>query len=117
MAKMSGGILQIVTAYEPKSRQENYLFDAFRHLTTEGETDTLLQDLSFIPKREGIEFKLHEVSGDPAEALINKATELNADLIVVGNRGVRGARRVLGSVPNSVAHGAPCSLAIIDTSE
>ena len=117
MAKMSGGVLHIVTAYEPKSRQENYLPDAFRHLTTEGETDPLLQDLSFIPKREGIEFKLHEVLGDPAEALINKATELNADLIVVGNRGMRGARRVLGSVPNSVAHGAPCSVAIIDTSE
>src|ERR1035441_638348 len=117
MAKMSGGILQIVTAYEPKSRQENYLPGAFRHLTTEGETDPLLQDLSFIPKREGIEFKLHEVSGDPAEALINKATELNSDLIVVGNRGVRGARRVLERVPKRLAHGAPCSVAIIDTSQ
>jgi nucleotide-binding universal stress UspA family protein len=35
---------------------------------------------------------------------------------VVGNRGMRGAaRRVLGSVPNTIAHGAPCSVLIADT--
>jgi nucleotide-binding universal stress UspA family protein len=35
----------------------------------------------------------------------------------VGNRGMKGVHRVLGSVPNSVAHGANYSVAIIDTSE
>ncbi len=117
MAKMSGGVLHIVTAYEPKSRTENYLPDAFRHLTTEGEIDTLMQDLSFIPKSQGIAFQLHEIPGEPAEVLIKAAEDLDADLIVVGNKGMHGARRMLGSVPNSVAHGAPCSVAIIDTSD
>jgi len=40
---------------------------------------------------------------------------VKADLIVVGNKGMRGARRVLGSVPNSIAHSAPCSVLIVDT--
>jgi nucleotide-binding universal stress UspA family protein len=57
------------------------------------------------------------VQGDPSEAIVRIADEVNADLIVVGNRGMKGARRVLGSVPNSVAHGANCSVAIIDTTE
>jgi nucleotide-binding universal stress UspA family protein len=40
---------------------------------------------------------------------------LSVNPIVVGNKGMRGARRVLGSVPNSVAHLAPCSVLIVDT--
>ena len=43
------------------------------------------------------------------------ADHVGADLIVVGNRGMKGVRRVLGSVPNSVAHSANCSVLIVDT--
>jgi nucleotide-binding universal stress UspA family protein len=43
------------------------------------------------------------------------AEEVGADLVVVGNRGMKGARRVLGSVPNTIAHGATCSVLIADT--
>jgi nucleotide-binding universal stress UspA family protein len=54
--------------------------------------------------------------GDPAEALLDAAEEEGADLIVVGNRGMRGAKRfLLGSVPNRVAHHAPCSVLIVHT--
>ena len=42
---------------------------------------------------------------------------LQADLIVVGNRGMQGGRRFLGSVPNTVSHHAPCSVLIVDTIE
>jgi nucleotide-binding universal stress UspA family protein len=53
--------------------------------------------------------------GDPAHCLVDAASQEGADLIVVGNRGMRGARRVLGSVPNSVAHGAGCNVLIVHT--
>ena len=43
------------------------------------------------------------------------AGAVHADLIVVGNRGMRGARRVLGSVPNHVSHHAPCDVLVVDT--
>jgi nucleotide-binding universal stress UspA family protein len=46
---------------------------------------------------------------------LEKAKELGADLVVVGNRGMRGLHRVLGSVPNSVSHGAHCSVLVVDT--
>ncbi len=58
---------------------------------------------------------MHVIPGDPAEALLMVAGEVKADLIVVGNKGMKGARRVLGSVPNSVAHGASASVLIVDT--
>ena len=117
MALMSGGQLHIVTAYDPKPRREKLLPDEFRYLSSDSEVAVVLQDLSFIAKNQGIEPQLHSVEGNPADAILSKATELNADLIVVGNQGMHGVRRVLGSVPNSVAHGASCSVIIVDTSE
>jgi nucleotide-binding universal stress UspA family protein len=33
----------------------------------------------------------------------------------VGNRGMKGARRILGSVPNHVAHHASCAVMIVPT--
>jgi nucleotide-binding universal stress UspA family protein len=50
-----------------------------------------------------------------ASAILGIAESEDADLIVVGNRGMTGARRVLGSVPNSVAHGARCAVLIVPT--
>ena len=57
----------------------------------------------------------HVIPGDPGDAILMVAAEVNADLIVVGNKGMRGARRVLGSVPNKVAHGTDASILIVDS--
>jgi nucleotide-binding universal stress UspA family protein len=55
--------------------------------------------------------------GDPAEVILNAADDTDADLIVVGSRGMTGSKRfVLGSVPNKVSHHSPCDLAIVHTS-
>ena len=111
----SGGQLHLVTAFNFKkvgaSSPDSGVF------TNEGDANAALQVLSFIPKNKGVEPILHLVAGEPAQAIVDTADKVGADLIVVGNRGMKGARRVLGSVPNSVAHGANCSVAIIDTSE
>ena len=65
----------------------------------------------------GATAEAHRVGGDASEALIQVATDTKADVIVVGNRGMTGARRfVLGSVPNKVSHHCPSSLLIVDTS-
>ena len=54
--------------------------------------------------------------GDAADAIIDVAEEQRTDLIVVGNRGMTGAKRfLLGSVPNKVSHHAPCSVLIVRT--
>jgi nucleotide-binding universal stress UspA family protein len=55
------------------------------------------------------------VTGDAADALLEVADAQKADLIVVGNRGMHGMTRVLGSVPNKVSHRARCSVLIVST--
>ena len=66
-------------------------------------------------KLDGITVEQHQVAGSAADALCEVADKTNADLIVVGSRGMTGTRRVLGSVPNSVAHAATCSVLIVQT--
>ena len=71
------------------------------------------------PFRErGVKVALHARAGDPAEAIVTVAEEQRARLIIVGSRGMQGARRyLLGDVPNKVAHHAPCGVMILKTTE
>src|SRR5215211_7822764 len=64
--------------------------------------------------RTGLECETRADDGDPAEVLVRLATECGADLLVIGNRGMK--RRVLGSVPNTVTHKADCSVLVVKTS-
>lgn len=65
--------------------------------------------------RIGAESETHVWPGDPAEALLRIAEEQGAQMILVGNRGMTGTRRVLGSVPNHVSHHAHCDVLIVAT--
>lgn len=66
-------------------------------------------------KSTGVAVTTHCRIENPAEAILEVAEQEKADLIVVGNKGMRGARRILGSVPNSVAHAASCAVMIVHT--
>ena len=62
-----------------------------------------------------VEYTVSAVEAAPARALIDVATEVNADLIVVGNVRMQGIGRVLGSVGSEVLHNAPCNVLIVKT--
>ena len=116
-AKMSGGTLHIVTAYKPKPTGSADVPDEFRYsMASTGEADVLLRRLADMAARARVSTaEVHAATADPADALVGVADREGADLIVVGNKGMKGARRVLGSVPNSVAHRATCSVLILPT--
>lgn len=66
--------------------------------------------------KSGVPVSTMSVSGDPADMICEKAESENADLIVVGNKGMTGAKRfLLGSVPNQVSHHSPCNVLIVKT--
>ena len=77
--------------------------------------DAVLDKAVALAKTGGIEPKIHAPKGDAADALMQVAEREGADLIVVGNRGMTGARRLLGSVPNKVTHHAGCSVLVVNT--
>jgi Rieske Fe-S protein len=68
------------------------------------------------PRALGVHTEL--VEGEPAPKIVEVAEARDADLIVVGNKGIAGARRVLvGSVPSQVAHAATTDVLIAKTTE
>jgi nucleotide-binding universal stress UspA family protein len=66
-------------------------------------------------RREGLEVTVHLGVGEPAELIVRVAQQVEADLIVVGNKGMTGVHRLLGSVPRRVSRWAPCSVLILRT--
>ena len=80
------------------------------------EVESILAEAVAAVQRDGLTFETHAMKLDPARAIIDTATRLEADLVVVGNRGMKGPKRfLLGSIPNSVAHHAPCAVLIVKT--
>ncbi len=122
LAAETGARLEVVSAYEPvprsRLRQEAQQAPEDIQWTINAREDveaTLQQVVDEAGKR-GLETSTHARQGDPADAILDVAEETSADLIVVGNKGMTGAKRfLLGSVPNKVSHHAPCSVLIIRT--
>jgi nucleotide-binding universal stress UspA family protein len=115
LVKLTGGKLHIVSAYRPQQMRLSGSEEFSRALDTGDVADAVLADLSSRARSAGVQVEIHGKAGSPADAICEVATEVGADLIVVGNKGMKGVRRVLGSVPNSVAHQAPCSVLIAAT--
>lgn len=63
----------------------------------------------------GANVETHASVGDPADVVISVAEKVGADLIVVGSKGMHGIRRVIGSIPNTIAHQSPCNVLIVKT--
>lgn len=82
---------------------------------TRGQTEQMLKDLAKDLSRDGLHPEVFAFPGSAVQALVDIAEAEKADLIVVGNKGMSGARRYLGSVPSNVAHQAPCSVLIVNT--
>jgi nucleotide-binding universal stress UspA family protein len=74
---------------------------------------TILERSETALRQEGIECETRSDEGDPADVLVRLAEECGADLLVIGNKGMK--RRVLGSVPNTVTHKADCSVMVVKT--
>jgi nucleotide-binding universal stress UspA family protein len=122
LAKLSGASLGIVSAFQPVSgrrvrdEQLEAPADVQHEIGPREDVNIVLEAAAAEARKEGIEVTTHPVEADPADAILNVAEEVKADLIVVGNKGMTGARRyLLGSVPNNVSHHAPCSVIIVRT--
>lgn len=122
LAKLTGATLSIVSAYAPvdkrriKGEQEGLPADIAHEIGPREDVNLVLDAAAAEARAAGVEVQTHPVEADPADAILNVAEQIKADLIVVGNKGMTGARRYfLGSVPNNVSHHAPCSVIIVRT--
>jgi nucleotide-binding universal stress UspA family protein len=119
LSKALGSALHVVAAYEPVRgvRVEGSPEGARAGATLlpDSEVQTIVDAAAATIRMSGVDVKSHTVTGDPAGALVAVAEQENAGLIVVGSCGMHGMKRVLGSVPNKVAHRARCNVMIVAT--
>jgi nucleotide-binding universal stress UspA family protein len=119
LARLTGATLHVVSAYEPaparvggnKPPAEAAEWAISPHF----KVDAVLDRATDIAQGGGVEIEVHGPKGDAASAILSVAETANADLIILGSKGMQGARRVLGSVPNKVSHKAQCDLLIVQT--
>ncbi len=123
LARELGARLQIVSAYEPVSDQRlradrvEVPKDLQWMVNPREDVLTQLEEAQEDARTAGVtKVETFARQGDAADAILDVAEEQRSDLIVVGNRGMTGAKRfLLGSVPNKVSHHAPCSVLIVRT--
>jgi nucleotide-binding universal stress UspA family protein len=106
LARSSGAELYLVRAYRIGNHDE-----AERQEDVERDLHHDVQALA----SEGIQAEAYARVGPAADIILDVARWKEADLIVVGNRSMHGARRLLGSVSNSVSHHAPCTVLLVPT--
>jgi nucleotide-binding universal stress UspA family protein len=122
LAKGLNAALYVVSAYEPvpesrlRSERKDAPDDLQWSINPREDVEATLNSAAEEIDGLGVKVETFPREGDPADAILDVAEEQNADLIVVGNKGMTGAKRfLLGSVPNKVSHHAPCSVLIIRT--
>jgi nucleotide-binding universal stress UspA family protein len=122
LAKSVSAKLFVVSAYEPvpegrlRAERRDAPDDLQWSINPREDVEATLSSAADSIKEAGVNVETFAREGDPADAILDVAEEQNADLIVVGNKGMTGAKRfLLGSVPNKVSHHAPSSVLIIRT--
>jgi nucleotide-binding universal stress UspA family protein len=117
-AKCQGASLLIVAAFRESGPFLETITSSAKaeagHLR--GAAEMALMRAARRAKEKGVEAEWEAHEGDPAEVILDVAARRGVDLIVVGNRGLSGARRyLLGSVPSKVVHHAECDVLVVRT--
>ncbi|MGK7933844.1 MAG: universal stress protein [Microcystaceae cyanobacterium] len=82
------------------------------------EVNKWLEDYGKIAIAQGIKTEWNCKIGDPSRWIRDEANTWEADLIVIGRRGLKGiAEMFLGSVSNYIVHHANCSVLVVQGSE
>jgi nucleotide-binding universal stress UspA family protein len=119
LVKALGGELHVVTAYKAlRGAKISGAPEAAAKVWTvlpDSQAQAILDEAVSRVRIAGVKVEPHMLERDPADALLEVADQVSAGMIVVGNRGMAGARRVLGSVPNKVSHAAHCNVLIVST--
>ena len=119
LAEKYGAKLVVISSYRAVSEdrlakeQREAPEDVQWSINPTEEVDNTMSDVEEKAHERGLETTTVAAEGDPADILCRYAEEQNADVLVIGNKGMH--RRLLGSVPNSVAHRAPCSVVVVKT--
>jgi nucleotide-binding universal stress UspA family protein len=121
LAKALSAPVHVVSAYQPTHARVTGAPEGAAKVwqpLPHDEVERILTEAVAGVRLAGLEATSHAIRKDPADALLAVADEVGASMIVVGSKGMHGARRLaLGNVPNKVSHHARCSVLIVATDD
>ena len=119
LAKALAAPVHVVSAYQPSHARVSGAPEGAAKVwqpLPDDEVERILAEATAGIRLAGLEATSHAIRKDPADALLSVADEVGASMIVVGSKGMHGARRLaLGNVPNKVSHRARCNVLIVAT--
>ncbi len=121
LARRSGAALHLVSAYREPRGSVAVAAAGASAAADPAATGAVLQSASeeiltaAAASADEVPTQIHAVAGAPVDVILGVADQVGADLIVVGSKGMKGARRIIGSVPNSVAHRAGVNVLVVKT--
>lgn len=85
------------------------------HDLLEGAAESIVERAAGRIERTGLDRPKTEIAaGHPAHVIVDRATEIDADMIVMGSRGLGGVESMLlGSTSHKVAHLAACTVVTV----
>ena len=111
LARLASATLHVVTVADPGPAPAAPAPSTRADLPAEVALESALERLG----TDDLDVEQHVITGEPATEIVAMAGRVDADLVVLGSRGMRGAGRLLGSIPNVVSHRAPCDVLIVLT--
>jgi nucleotide-binding universal stress UspA family protein len=116
IAQRDGATLHVVAAFpDPAIIRERITSGATAaRVNLSQVADSVLNRAAIHAEEKGVHAETHSREADPAEAILDVAESVDADLIVVGSRGLSGFKKyLLGSVSAEVASHARCNVMIV----
>ena len=117
------GVTKEATAREAVERAQELArrFDAELHVVTafdgsdERQADEASTMLDNLAMASAASMRMHSEPGHPADAICRVVEQVNADLVIVGNKGLAGSSRWAKSVPGKLTRRSPCAVLVLDT--
>jgi nucleotide-binding universal stress UspA family protein len=119
MAARYDSKLLVISSYTPvpedklRKDQADAPQDVIWSINPMQEVEAIVKEVEEKAQERGLTTLSEARQGDPGDVLCEIAAEQEADVLVIGSKGMH--RRILGSVPNTVSHKAPCSELIVKT--
>jgi nucleotide-binding universal stress UspA family protein len=119
MAERYGSRLVVISSYAPvpedrlRKEQADAPQEVVWSINPMQDVEATIKEAEQRAQERGVKTFAEARQGDPAEVICSVAEEQKADVLVVGSKGMH--RKILGSVPNTVSHRAPCSVVIVKT--